>query len=143
MQNVASYRKATGVWVNVPGIDCVWRCGLGWQLVYLVEDHGQELALANVEKLTEFTWRIRQAINEQFPEIDHVELFGPPKDAKANSRNFVLCPGKCTIARRAARARVPSWRASLPTENCAKASRGCRRASSEALHWVIRGVVRR
>jgi hypothetical protein len=30
----------------------------------------------------------------QFPEIDHVELFGPPNDAKANSRNFVLCPGK-------------------------------------------------
>jgi 4-hydroxyproline epimerase len=95
VQNVASYRKATGVRVNVPGIGTV--CGdvaWGGNWFYLVEDHGQELALANVEKLTEFTWRIRQAINEQFPEIDHVELFGPPKDTKANSRNFVLCPGK-------------------------------------------------
>ena len=27
--------------------------------------------------------------------IDHVELFGPPSDASvADSRNFVLCPGK-------------------------------------------------
>ena len=26
-------------------------------------------------------------------EIDHVELFGPPADARNQSRNFVLCPG--------------------------------------------------
>src|SRR5688572_10023667 len=95
VQNVPSYRKAKGAKVNVPGIGTV--CGdvaWGGNWFYLVEDHGQELTVANVEKLTEFTWRIRQAINEQFPEIDHVELFGPAKAAKANSRNFVLCPGK-------------------------------------------------
>jgi proline racemase len=28
------------------------------------------------------------------PEVDHVELFGPPAAADAHSRNFVLCPGK-------------------------------------------------
>src|SRR5205823_12460359 len=27
-------------------------------------------------------------------EIDHIELFGPPRDLTAHSRNFVLCPGK-------------------------------------------------
>jgi len=27
-------------------------------------------------------------------EIDHIELFGPPQNAEADSRNFVLCPGK-------------------------------------------------
>jgi 4-hydroxyproline epimerase len=95
VQNVPSYRKAKAVKVNVPGLgaisgDVAW--GGNW--FYLVEGHGQELTLANVEKLTEFAWRVRQAINEQFPEIDHVELFGPPQNAKANSRNFVLCPGK-------------------------------------------------
>jgi 4-hydroxyproline epimerase len=26
--------------------------------------------------------------------VDHVELFGPPTVTGANSRNFVLCPGK-------------------------------------------------
>jgi proline racemase len=32
-------------------------------------------------------------VNEQgFPEVDHVELFGPPSGG-ASSRNFVLCPG--------------------------------------------------
>jgi 4-hydroxyproline epimerase len=95
IQNVPSYRHAKGVKINVPQIGTV--CGdvaWGGNWFYLIEDHGQELTLANVEKLTEFTWRIRQAINEQFPEVDHVELFGPPQNAKANARNFVLCPGK-------------------------------------------------
>jgi 4-hydroxyproline epimerase len=96
VQNVPSYRKAKDVKVNVPGIgsiigDVAW--GGNW--FFLVEEHGQTLRLSNVEQLTEFTWRIRQAINAQgFPEIDHVELFGPPTQPGAHSRNFVLCPGK-------------------------------------------------
>ena len=65
------------------------------QLVVLVEQHGQSLALSNVEKLTELSWAIRQAVNTQgYPEVDHVELFGPPQLPGGNSRNFVLCPGK-------------------------------------------------
>jgi 4-hydroxyproline epimerase len=96
VRNVPSYRKAKSVKINVPGMgavigDVAW--GGNW--FYLIEDHGQQLALSNVEKLTESTWRIRQAINAQgFPEIDHVELFGPPTQPGAQSRNFVLCPGK-------------------------------------------------
>jgi len=96
VQNVPSYRKAKAVKINVPGVgavvgDVAW--GGNW--FYLIEDHGQDLSLGNVEKLTELTWRIRQAINAQgFPEVDHVELFGPPGQPGANSRNFVLCPGK-------------------------------------------------
>jgi 4-hydroxyproline epimerase len=95
IQNVPSYRRAKGVKINVPAVGSV--CGdvaWGGNWFYLIEEHGQELTLANVEKLTEFTWRVRQAINEQFPEVDHVELFGPPANPKANVRNFVLCPGK-------------------------------------------------
>jgi 4-hydroxyproline epimerase len=58
------------------------------------------LTLANVDRLTDVTWRIRQALNAQGirgadgAEIDHVELFGPPTVAGAHSRNFVLCPGR-------------------------------------------------
>jgi 4-hydroxyproline epimerase len=96
VQNVPSYRKEKAAKVNVPGLgavvgDVAW--GGNW--FYLIEEHGQELSLRNVEKLTELTWRIRQAINAQgFAEVDHVELFGPPTQPEANSRNFVLCPGK-------------------------------------------------
>jgi 4-hydroxyproline epimerase len=94
--NVPSWRAKKAVTVNVPGIgsvtgDVAW--GGNW--FFLVEKHGQELTLANADKLTDFCWRIRQAVNAQgFPEVDHVELFGPPAAPGANSRNFVQCPGK-------------------------------------------------
>jgi 4-hydroxyproline epimerase len=94
--NVPSYRKATGVVVDVPGAgkisgDVAW--GGNW--FFLVSEHGEKLELANVEKLTDLTWRIRQSVNAQgFPEVDHVELFGPAQGKGGHSRNFVLCPGK-------------------------------------------------
>jgi 4-hydroxyproline epimerase len=94
--NVPSYRKAKAVTVDVLGAgkitgDVAW--GGNW--FFLVEQHGEPLTLANVERLTDLSWRIRQAINAQgFPEVDHVELIGPPQTPGANSRNFVLCPGK-------------------------------------------------
>ena len=94
--NVPSYRKAAAVTVQVAGTgevtgDVAW--GGNW--FFLVEKHGQALSLANVEQLTDYCWRVRQAVNAQgFPEVDHVELFGPPVNPRAQSRNFVLCPGK-------------------------------------------------
>ena len=96
VNNVPSWRAKKAVTIDVQELgritgDVAW--GGNW--FYLIENHRQELSLANVERLTDFTWRVRQAINAQgFPEIDHVELFGPPTVSGANSRNFVLCPGK-------------------------------------------------
>ena len=94
--NVPSYRRVKGATVEVPGIgsitgDVAWSGN--W--FFLVENHGQLLELSNVEKLTDFSWRIRQAVNAQgFPEVDHVELFSKSPTPGVNSRNFVLCPGK-------------------------------------------------
>jgi len=94
--NVPSYRKVKGAEIDVPTAgmirgDVAW--GGNW--FFLVENHGEELTLKNVERLTDLSWRIRQAVNAQgFPEVDHVELFGPPKTKGGHSRNFVLCPGK-------------------------------------------------
>jgi 4-hydroxyproline epimerase len=94
--NVPSWRTKKAVTVDVPGVgtvtgDVAW--GGNW--FFLVQDHGQELALANVDQLTDFSWRVRQAVNAQgFPEVDHVELFGAPTVPGANSRSFVQCPGK-------------------------------------------------
>jgi len=94
--NVPSYRKAKAAKVQVPGIgavigDVAW--GGNW--FFLVEAHGQELDLGNVENLSRYAWLVRQAVNSQgFPEVDHIELFGPPTVPGAHSRNFVLCPGK-------------------------------------------------
>jgi 4-hydroxyproline epimerase len=94
--NVPSYRQAKAVKVKVPGLgtvigDVAW--GGNW--FFLVEKHGLELSRKNLDALVDYTWRVRQGVNAQgFPKVDHVELFGPGTVPGANSRNFVLCPGK-------------------------------------------------
>ncbi len=101
VNNVGSYRSAANVAVDVPGHgevrgDVAW--GGNW--FFLVRHHTMELTLANVDELTAFTWRIRQALRTggiagaDGKEIDHVELFGPSQLPGVDSKNFVLCPGK-------------------------------------------------
>jgi len=99
--NVPSYRHAKDVNVDVEGLgpitgDVAW--GGNW--FFLVADHGQSLTLSNVDELTHVTSRIRDALDSNGitgadgAEIDHIELFGTPEHPEANSRNFVLCPGR-------------------------------------------------
>ena len=101
VNNVESYRLAANVEVDVPHYgkihgDVAW--GGNW--FFLVREHPMTLSLSNVEELTNFTWAIRQSLDRQGitgaggQEIDHVELYGPPSSAGADSKNFVLCPGK-------------------------------------------------
>jgi 4-hydroxyproline epimerase len=101
VNNVASYRLAANVAVDVPQFgkvlgDVAWEGN--W--FFLVRDHSMQISLKNVEKLTEFTWAIPQALQQQGitgvgqQEIDHIELFGPSHLSSVDSKNFVLCPGK-------------------------------------------------
>ncbi len=101
LENVPSYRHVRDVAVEVAGHrpihgDVAW--GGNW--FFLTNDHGQDLSLHNVERLTDFCVRVRQALERQGvtgangAEIDHIELFGPAHDPANHSRNFVLCPGK-------------------------------------------------
>jgi 4-hydroxyproline epimerase len=94
--NVVSYRTHSKVAVDVAGIgrvigDVAW--GGNW--FFLISDHGQVIDLPHVEALTDFSWRVREALNAHgHPLVDHVELFGASARPGAHSRNFVLCPGK-------------------------------------------------
>ena len=101
VRNVPAYRYRTDVPVDVPGYgrmhgDIAW--GGNW--FFLVADHGQQLEFDNVETLTEASWAIRRALEdngitgEGGALIDHVELFAKPDRDDIDSRNFVLCPGK-------------------------------------------------
>ena len=97
-ENAPSYRFAKDLSVKVedhgpvPG-QIAW--GGNW--FFLVEDHGREIHSSEVEELTGFSKRIRQALEregitgENGAQIDHIELFGPSETA--DSKNFVLCPG--------------------------------------------------
>jgi 4-hydroxyproline epimerase len=100
LENVASYRLAKEVAVEVPGLgtvtgDVAW--GGNW--FFLVRDPIEPLELSRVDRLLDITRRIRAALHHNGitgadgAEIDHVELFGPPADPRNQSRNFVLCPG--------------------------------------------------
>ena len=99
LRNVPAYRYRQQVPVDVPGHgvvhgDIAW--GGNW--FFLVSDHDQALQMSNVEALTDYTWAMLKALEAQGilgadgALIDHVELFAD--DAHADSRNFVMCPGK-------------------------------------------------
>ena len=99
-RNVPSYRSAQGVSVPVAGYgtvtgDVAW--GGNW--FFLVNEHTQDLRLANIDPLLDFTGRIRRGLDQagitgdDGGVIDHIDLFGPPTRPDADSRNFVLCPG--------------------------------------------------
>lgn len=90
IRNVPSYRQAKAVKVGGVTGDVAW--GGNW--FFLVSDHGFDLTLKNVPQLTQASLAMREAVRTAgYPEVDHVELFGPPHDAANHSRNFVLCPG--------------------------------------------------
>lgn len=99
--NVPSYRHASGVSVDVDGFglvtgDVAW--GGNW--FFLSGNCPFPISLAYLDELTDYTWRIRQALvragvtGGKGGEIDHIELYGPPQSADAHARNFVLCPGR-------------------------------------------------
>ena len=111
VKNVPSYRYAKDVAVNladapsdmdgpgkIPWLRVTGDVAWGGNWFFLVRDHWLEVALSNLERLTEFTVKVREALvregitGEHNAEIDHIELFGPSKIA--DSKNFVLCPGK-------------------------------------------------
>ncbi len=106
VDNVPSYRSQAGVTIDVPEYgpvtgDVAWAGN--W--FFLVGQHREQIALENVERLGEVAWAIRQTLRREgiggdatagagFQEIDHIELFGPPTQPGADSKNFVLCPGR-------------------------------------------------
>ncbi|MDT8905521.1 4-hydroxyproline epimerase [Pseudomonas sp. CCNWLW56] len=99
VRNVPAYRYRKALTLEVPGIgpvtgDVAW--GGNW--FFLIADHGQRVAGDNLDGLTAYTYAVQQALEQQGFRgedgglIDHVELFADDPDA--DSRNFVLCPGK-------------------------------------------------
>jgi 4-hydroxyproline epimerase len=110
VRNVPSYRFAKDVPVDVEGYGAVYvekhgaiggvegDIAWGGNWFFLVKHHPFEIALSNLERLTDFTVKVRRGLEragitgENGGEIDHIELFGPSR--VADSKNFVLCPGK-------------------------------------------------
>ncbi len=100
VRNVPSWRYLRDVTVPVSGYGVV-RGDVAWggNWFFIVSEHDKELSLSRWKTLSEFTGSIRQALESagltgaDGSPIDHIELSGPPVDSRADSRNFVLCPG--------------------------------------------------
>jgi len=98
VRNIPSYRHLRQVPVEIDGRTIHGDVAWGGNWFFLVHDHGLEVSLKNLDELTDFSWRVRAALNQQgisgadAGEIDHIELFS--SSPAADSRSFVLCPGK-------------------------------------------------
>ena len=99
VRNVPAYRYRKALVLQVPDVgpvvgDIAW--GGNW--FFLIAEHGLRVAGDNLDALTAYTYAVQQALEAQGIRgedgglIDHVELFSD--DDHADSRNFVLCPGK-------------------------------------------------
>jgi len=100
VRNVPARRHLHQVAVDVPGHGTV-RGDVAWggNWFFLVSEHGQRVAGDRLEALTAYSVALREALAAQGitgaggAEIDHIELFADDEGG-ADSRNFVLCPGK-------------------------------------------------
>jgi 4-hydroxyproline epimerase len=101
IRNVQSRVTALDVAVDVPGLgrvtgDVAW--GGNW--FFLTSLPGESLAFERRDHLLALAMRIRDALadagirGDDGGLIDHVELFGTATIPGADSRNFVLCPGR-------------------------------------------------
>ncbi|GAB5406214.1 MAG: 4-hydroxyproline epimerase [Aureliella sp.] len=101
LTNVASYLFRRDVEVKLNDrVTIRGDVAYGGNWFFICDDHAQRLELDNVEQLMSFSREVRSALTNQGitgkdgAEIDHIELSGPPSTpAKADCRNFVLCPG--------------------------------------------------
>ena len=98
-QNVPARRRLKGAQVVVDGRTYSGDVAYGGNWFFLGDDHGEVLDLNQAPALTSLTTAMMAALSEQGVTgddgalIDHVELFGPPTSDRADSKNFVLCPG--------------------------------------------------
>ncbi len=102
LQNVAARAEVLDLAIEVPGVGrVVGDIAYGGNYFFLVRSglESLDVTFANRSKLLQVTTDIRQALIEQGYRgengqiIDHVEVFGPPTQPGAKSKNFVLCPG--------------------------------------------------
>jgi len=102
VDNVPARRTHQAVQVDVPGYgmvtgDVAW--GGNW--FFLVGAHPFAVVPEEIDALTAFTVAVGDALaaagitGDDGAAIDHIEVFGAPRSmVEADSRSFVLCPGK-------------------------------------------------
>ncbi len=94
--NVPSYVSVRGVELTLSDRKVTGDVAWGGNWFYLCDDHGMEIGLGNLDKLTQLGEEIRRKLlaegirGSNGGEIDHVELV---VKQEIGAKNFVLCPG--------------------------------------------------
>jgi proline racemase len=94
IQNVPSYRIAKDEPIATRSfgvIPCDIAYGGNW--FCLAKPEIMKSLDTPIPVLLECANELMAACRERYPEVDHVELVGPPRHPSSNARNFVLCPG--------------------------------------------------
>lgn len=98
VENVPAYRWRKQVQVETTHGTVTGDIAWGGNWFFLVNDHPFAVIPDKIPQLTEYAWAIREGLEragirgEYDGIIDHIELFSD--DDCADSRSFVLCPGK-------------------------------------------------
>lgn len=98
IENIPAYRYRKQVTVTTSHGSVTGDIAWGGNWFFLVSQHPFHITPAEIPIMTEYSLAIRQALDMQKIRgqdgdiIDHIELFAD--DEQADSRNFVLCPGK-------------------------------------------------
>lgn len=98
VENVPAYRWRKQVRVETAHGPVTGDIAWGGNWFFLVNDHPFAVTPAAIPDLTAYAWAIREGLEragirgEHDGIIDHIELFAD--DDRADSRSFVLCPGK-------------------------------------------------
>ena len=101
VRNVPAWRLVEGVRVTLPtGQAVTGDIAWGGNWFFLCADHGQAVRPDRVAELTAYADMLGQALHAQGHRgaggavIDHIELFADTDPQLADSRSFVLCPGR-------------------------------------------------
>lgn len=100
VENVVSWREKKDFTIDewLPSQKLVVQGDIAWggnwfYLTQLPKRWETPFQASNAQNLTFYAQGMRSTLCNQHPEVDHIELFGPPERAGSHSRNFVLCPG--------------------------------------------------
>jgi 4-hydroxyproline epimerase len=95
IENIPSYRIAASARLEVEGYGgVVGDVAYGGNHFFLVKNSPIPVISDRMDELGSFTKAVMAAARAQgYPDVNHVEVFGPPEREDADSKNYVLCPG--------------------------------------------------
>lgn len=95
LENVPSYRLASGIEIKLPGSGSLKAdVAYGGNYFALLDVSLTDWFSRDAAFLIDRSAEILELIRLEYPQVDHVELFDKPAIKSNHSRSFVLCPGR-------------------------------------------------